>query len=143
MSEQRIHIPTENPNLAGAEEDVQPPSNNQVGGVVNPDPKLQEAMLSAELERRKLFRSAFRLTMTAIASLYGFLIFWILTQTASNQIHDNVWHIALILVIPPTTLLFLLIKVLAKQDNHSPQNTPIEELVSQLIGLAKSVFEKK
>lgn len=59
------------------------------------------------------------------------------------DIHNNIWHIALILALPPTTLLFLLIKVLAKQDTHSTNSTPAGELVSQLIALAKSFLDKK
>lgn len=142
MSEQRIEIPPENINLAGAEENVIPPNNDSVGGQVNSSP-LQELIIAGEKERRSLFRRAFYATLGIIIVLYSALLLWLCLQTRHYHIHNNIWHIALILAIPPTTLLFLLIKVLSKQDNSSPKNTPVEELVSQLVGLAKSFFEKK
>lgn len=142
MSESRITIPEENINLAGADENVQQPNNDNVGGQTQSNP-LQTSILDGEKERRLLFRWAFGITLTIILVLYSALLFWLYSQTMNYHIHNNVWHIALILAIPPTTLLFLLIKVLAKQENSSAQNTPAEELVSQLVALAKSFFDKK
>lgn len=142
MSEVRIEIPREDDNLAGATENVQPLSNENVGGQAI-EPNLQKLIISAEQERKFLFRIAFGVTLMFVVLLYGCLIFWLFSQASNYHIHSNIWHIALILALPPTTLLFLLIKVLAKQDSHSTNSTPAEELVSQLVALAKSFFDKK
>lgn len=139
MSAERIDVPDSN--LAGATENVEPLSNDDVGGQTgNP---LQQEIITNEAERRCLFRIAFGATLFFVFVLYGFLIYWLCSQSSSYHIHNNTWHIALILALPPTTLLFLLIKVLAKQDVHSANSTPAEELVSQLVALAKSFFDKK
>lgn len=142
MPEGRIEIPREDGNLAGATENVQPPRNENIGGHVI-EPNLQELISSAEKERKCLFRIAFGVTLMFVVLLYSCLIYWLFSQAANYHIHSNLWHIALILALPPTTLLFLLIKVLAKQDTHSTHSTPAEELVSQLVALAKSFFDKK
>lgn len=128
-------------NLAGATENVNPVSNDGIGEPIGHP--LQKEIITNEAERRLLFRIAFGATLFFVFVLYGFLIYWLCSQSSNYHIHNNTWHIALILALPPTTLLFLLIKVLAKQDVHSANSTPAEELVSQLVALAKSFFDKK
>lgn len=87
-----------------------------------------------------------------IVVLYLALIFWVFRHL-DNAGH-NVWHIATILALPPTTILFLLIKVLAKSTNDSkddrqastPAGEALEksgELAEKCLDMLKTLLNKK
>lgn len=116
------------------------PSNNQNDYAK----ELRKDLQSYEKHRRCLFTIAFGFTLAFITILYGALCYWIYTQAQGYHIHSNMWHIAVILALPPTTLLFLLLKVLAKnQTVKSTSDYPASELISQVINILRDFLNKK
>ncbi|OOF36837.1 hypothetical protein [Rodentibacter heidelbergensis] len=139
-----IHIPQDNlksENFVGAENNQIPPTNPQLtkGPVINP-----QDLIDYEKERRLLFKCAFWVAIVIIFALYTGFAFWIFRQAMSYHIHDNVWHIAVILVVPPTTLLFLLLKVLSRQQStESSGYSPLAEFGNQLLNVLREFLSKK
>lgn len=116
----------------------------------NPEPQNAQStyipsndLIDYERERRKLFKVAFYATLIIIVILYIALGVWIFTQNTSYHIHSNMWHIAVILAIPPTTLLFLLIKAVSKQPVEQPNAYPVSEFFNQIINILKEWVTKK
>lgn len=133
-----INIPPNeyrNENFVDAEDSPPLPSNPEI---TNRTSQTEFNISSYENERRCLFRVAFIFTLLIIFALYLGLGYWIFTQSTGYHIHSNMWHIAVILAIPPTTLLFLLLKVLAKQPEKESVNAyPVSEFFGQLINVLK------
>lgn len=145
---QRIEIPSnlnEN-NLVNADENVSQPNNQHIGGQAQSryQQDLQKELISSEKERKQLFKYAFRVTLGIIVVLYIALLVWVFCHDLNAPLTSTVWHIALILALPPTTLLFLLLKVLSNREpTEITKSSPAEELVNQLVGLVKSFLDSK
>lgn len=109
-------------------------------------------ILESEKQRRRLFTLVVLFSILVVAFLYFMLAIWLLLNW-NNHTH-NVWHIAMILVLPPTTILFFLIKVLAKSSNDSkddrqastPAGEALEksgELAEKCLDMLKTLLNKK
>ena len=109
-------------------------------------------ILKSEKQRRCLFTLVVLFSILVFTFLYFMLAIWLLLNW-NNHTH-NVWHIAMILVLPPTTILFFLIKVLAKSPNDTKDNkqasTPAGEaleksgeLVDKFLDILKTLINKK
>ena len=122
----------------------QPQPTNPISDVQTISRIPGEDLIAYEKERKCLFRLAFLVAILAIILLYSVFIFWIYSQSDGYHIHDNMWHIALILAIPPTTLLFLILKILARQQpTESSSHSPLMEFGNQLLGILREFLTKK
>lgn len=108
--------------------------------------------LASEAQRRELFATVVYSSLGIVFLLYLVLVCWVF-RNMDNESH-NVWHIATILALPATTILFLLIKVLAKSPNDNKDDkqasTPAGEILEKLSelfdkssDLFKTLFNKK
>ena len=105
---------------------------------------MQEEILDYEKYRRNLFEIAVTIALFIIILSYIGLGLWIRSQSNGYHIHDNMWHIALILTIPPTTLFFLILKILARQQpTESSSHSPLMEFGNQLLGILREFLTKK
>lgn len=128
-------------NFVDAEDTPAQLSNPQV---INSAEPVEINISPYEKERRCLFRIAFGCSILIILLLYAGLGYWIYSQSTGYHIHNNMWHIAVILALPPTTLLFLLLRVLAKQpDTETVRSYPVSEFLGQLIDILKEWVSKK
>lgn len=145
---------TQNANLAGENTSSPQPNNEATGGVVKDHSQTDWAkeLIDSEKQRRSLFAHAVYVGLGIIISLYFVLTIWVFCNL-DNHGH-NVWHIATILALPPTTILFLLIKVLAKSLNDTKEDkqasTPTGEaleksgeLVDKFLDIFKTLLNKK
>lgn len=108
--------------------------------------------LKSEAQRRELFATVVYSSLGIVFLLYLVLVCWVF-RNMDNESH-NVWHIATILALPATTILFLLIKVLAKSPNDSkddrqastPAGEALEksgELAEKCLDMLKTLLNKK
>lgn len=145
---------TQNANLAGDNTSSTQPNNNATGGVVKDNSQTDWAkeLIHSEKQRRYLLYGVVGTGLIIVLGLYGTLIYWVIKNTDNTS--NNVWHIASILALAPTTILFLLIKVLAKSPNDNKDDkqasTPAGEILEKLSelfdkssDLFKTLFNKK
>lgn len=122
-----------------------------VGGIPNTkfQDQVNKALLDAESQRRELFEQVIWLGVMVIVGLYFMLALWIFCSNESKS--NNLWHIAMILALPPTTILFLLVKVLSKTENsernkeqeNGLNNFPATQFLNQLLDILKTWVNKK
>ena len=153
-----IKIPQQDPpNYVDAADGstVTQPDNSRVGGTVDDSgfsTQRQQDLIRTETLRRWLFGITVGFSLFAIILLYITLICWVYKRAQLPYIFGSsseVWHIATILALPPTTILFLLIKVLSKnteQNNNNNSNPPINikdmpvsELFSQTMKMIEDI----
>lgn len=111
--------------------------------------QVNKALLDAESQRRELFEQVIWLGVMVIVGLYFMLALWIFCSNESKS--NNLWHIAMILALPPTTILFLLVKVLSKTENsernkeqeNGLNNFPATQFLNQLLDILKTWVNKK
>lgn len=116
----------------------------------------EKRLLSREKERRILFRVIFGFSLLFVIAMVIILGCWLWYATrpyfsfnlpVSLRDSSNIWHIATILIIPPTTILFLLIKVLSQNTENDSRldekTTPAGEFLNQLLDILKSWVNKK
>lgn len=107
--------------------------------------------LKSEAQRRELFQSVVYTSLGIVFLLYLVLICWIFRHMGKES--HNIWHIATILALPATTILFFLIKVLSKSPNDikedkqasTPAGEALEkssELVDKLLEVLKAIINK-
>lgn len=122
-----------------------------VGGIPNTkfQDQVNKAILDAESQRRTLFEQVIWLGVIVVVCLYTILALWIFCSNESQS--NNLWHIAMILALPPTTILFLLVKVLSKTENSAKNkeqenglnNFPATQFLNQLLDILKTWINKK
>ena len=137
---------SETENLVDATENVQQPSNEKVGGIAEEKWKndLNNDFLTAEQQRRKLFEHIVYSGAMISFFLYLLLAIWIFYSVNSNA-GQNAWHMATILALPATTILFLLIKVLSRRMpdnlNEKEPSTPAGEFMDKCVDITKTLLD--
>lgn len=131
-------------NFVGAESDqVQPTNPSTSDNTVRPNID-RDDLLEYEKERKCLFRIAFSFAIAIIFALYVALVWWIYCQSDNYHIGNNLWHIAVILAIPPTTLLFLILRLLSRQPQiEQAKSFPASEFMGQIIDIIRDFFNSK
>ena len=144
-------------------DDSEQESQVNLVGSVNTEPmqqgyleNIEIRLLEREKERRNLFRIIFGFSILFVFAMVVILGCWLWYATrpyfsfnlpVSLRDSSNIWHIATILIIPPTTILFLLVKVLSQNaENDSrldEKTTPAGEFLNQLLDILKSWVNKK
>lgn len=97
-------------------------------------------VLEKEKEDRALYKSTINRAFYIVYVLCVTLIIWVAALITNNifflGIDYNVaWHIAFILVLPATTILFMIIRSVANKDKvkETKMELPQQEFMSQLI----------
>lgn len=97
--------------------------------------------MQSEQQRRTLFKGVVHVGLAMSLSLYVLLAFWIFNNDQGN----SAWHIASILALPATTILFLLIKILAKRDSdgvkEKESSTPAGEFMDKCADIVKALLD--
>lgn len=107
--------------------------------------EINQNLIDAEKLRRKLFENAVWLGFMVVVVMYIALCCFVFNM--HDEKLNSAWHIATILAIPPTTILFLLIKVLSSNVNNNEKpdgdSTPIGQLISQVQEVVKTWLDKR
>lgn len=122
--------------------------NKKSIGLVNgkkPDQSITSDLIDSEQLRRKLFENIVWIAVWFAIFMFILLAFWIVKHIGIDK--PIVWHIAIILMIPQTTILFILIKSLSKSglanEDGVVNNTPTVEFFNQILGIIKTWLDKK
>lgn len=134
----------------------QQPTNEKQPAIPN---SIQTVLQSREAQRRYLFYAISVISLLIVVIWGGFLIHWlnqVFSSVASTRdIHSlgNLWHIILILIVPPSGILLLLIRSVGFIANSAEfYGKPVEDKLSiadlsafkvVLEGVADSIKEIK
>lgn len=99
----------------------------------------QNEIISAAKEKREQFKFVIRITLWLIALMYIALAAWVFCKSTDQSYS---WHIASILAIPPTTLLFPLIKVLSNGLSSQTDTKSIQTPLGEWLNQTTEVLEK-
>lgn len=97
----------------------------------------READIFGELQekhRHYQFWAVFTLAFLVCLGLYMLFGWWVICNS------DN-WHIGLMLVIPPTTILLTLVQVLRHKKDKTADNDPPPYSVQQLADMIKQIVQ--
>lgn len=153
---QQLDIPPNTTNMVGAtnSHETQAPNNPPIHREIH-DPFKKDwsvELIESEKQRRALFKQMVYFAAGMVGALYLALIVWVFLNVGTDNHH--VWHIATILALPATTILFFLIKVLTKSSNDSKEDkqtsTPAGEvleksgeLADKFLDIFKTLLNKK
>ena len=117
------------------EDNPEPPARQEDDIQGNPVTEKQQA-IKRESDRRQLFRGVVE---CAIALL---LLFYIAFMWQIFYLREDDWHISLMLVIPPTTILLVLITSLKYKDNKTEDISALFPQIKQLLETIKDILFK-
>ena len=117
------------------EDNPEPPARQEDDIQGNPVTEKQQAT-KRESDRRQLFRGVVE---CAIALL---LLFYIAFMWQIFYLREDDWHISLMLVIPPTTILLVLITSLKYKDNKTEDISALFPQIKQLLETIKDILFK-
>lgn len=103
-------------------------------------PQNMEQIISRENSRRQLFEYAIYVALGSIIVLYGLFICFVVFCYRSNSTTD--WHIALMIVLPATTILLSIVHALKYKDpNDKPDEGISIPQVKELVETLKPIKE--
>lgn len=106
-------------------------------------PQNMEQIISRENSRRQLFEKAINCSLWIVVGLYVVFAILVLVWTFCKKEDKFDWHIALILVLPATTILLSIVHVLKYKDpNDKLDESIFIPYIKEVVELLKLILSK-